>query len=242
MKIDEESASQFGCLAALKAHHGVHFAEAYRRLGGEPRTFGPYEERWRELLVKAAVDNDRATLASYADAYAAERKRLRSQAPLPPKEVPNAAIDPDTTQPGFLRALPVLPFDTGVALPTAPSGPVRTPAPEPAKSSLPSGADLDSTVMLRSPLAAVASPGFGGQLTPTLVPEMSLDDYARLQAELRVTQNPVDVLRRAELASENSLEALRRHFFAKFQRDPNAQSEFQLRFHAHLSRLKGEEP
>ena len=238
MKLDDNSAAQYGALAALRAHHGVHFAEALRLLGVSVREFAPYEERWIARLVAAAVADDRNTLHAFGDRYASERERLAKAAPALPPENPNTALDPDATQAPFMRSQPVLPFRYDL--------PSQTPSPNhPATVSLPRAAreqadDLDATMMMKSPLAQVRLPGFGAALTPTLVPEMSLDAYALLQAELRVAANAAETLRRAGVGSELALDALRQHFFGMFQRDSNAQSEFQTRFRVHLARLTGD--
>ncbi len=235
MKLEDTSATQYGELAALKVHHGIHFAEALRLRGATLREYTPYEERWIARLVAAAVANDRETMGAFADAYALERERLKVAAPVLPPEPATISGDPDTTQAPFLRAQPVLPFRDD--LPRVDRVLSRNPPPVLAEPSPRRVDDLDGTMMIRSPLAEVRLPGFGGTLTPTLVPEMSLDAYALLQAELRTGAKPAEVLRRSGVASEGALDVLRQHFFSLFQRDPNAQSEFQERFRVHLARL-----
>ena len=235
MKLDETSASHYGSLAALKAHHGIHFAEALRLRGANLREFAPYEERWIARLVAAAVADDRDTLRAFADTYALERERLKLASPALPPETPSPVGDPDTTQAPFMRAQPVLPFRYDLPSQVAVSSrtiPASLPEPAPERAD-----ELDSTLMIKSPLAEVRLPGFGAALTPTLVPEMSLDAYALLQAEIRVGANPSEALRRAGVPSEGALDGLRQHFFGVFQRDPNAQSEFQARFRVYMARL-----
>lgn len=237
MKLDDASASQYGSLAALKAHHGVHYAEALRLNGVNVRDFGPYEERWIARLVAAAVADDRETLRAFGDAFAMERERLRLASPALRLEQPGAQCDPDTTQAPFLRAQPVLPFRLDLpSQVTVSRGHVAAPVSEAAAVG---GDELDGTMMIKSPLAELRLPGFGAALTPTLVPDMSLDAYALLQAELRVGKSPSDALRRAGVASEGALDGLRQHFFALFQRDPEVQALFQERFRVYLNRLSG---
>jgi hypothetical protein len=241
------SPDQYGRLAALKVHHGNHFPEALRLRGVGVRDFERAEERWMERLRRAAVDDERSTLQAFASAFAAERERLARESPKLPPEQPAAesageSLDPDVTHPPFRRTAPVLPFREAAEAALASRRPEPRPAPrsEPRHEPRPESVDpLDGTLTIQSPLRAVDLPGFGATLTPTLVPEMSLDAYAMLQAELRVSPQSPEPLRRAGIPSEGALEALRQRFFQLFQTDPQAQADFQTRFRAHLARLTG---
>jgi hypothetical protein len=251
--IEETSLSpdQYGRLAALKVHHGNHFPEALRLRGLRVRDFERAEEHWMERLRRAAVDDDRPTLQAFASAFAAERERLAKESPKLPPEQPTGesageSLDPDVTHPPFRRTAAVLPFREAAeaALATRRPEPRPDPRPEPRNEPRPeprpeSADALDGTLMIQSPLRAVELPGFGAALTPTLVPQMSLDAYAMLQAELRVSPQSLEPLRRAGIPSEGALLALRQRFFQLFQSDPHAQAEFQTRFRAHLARLTG---
>jgi hypothetical protein len=237
------SAAQYGQLAASKVHYGVHFPEAMRRLRLSLPAFERSEERWVEKLRRAAIEGDRSTLEEFATAYAAERARLAEDAPRLAPEPQQSTLDPDVTHPPFQRNVAVLPFREAARallestrVPPMSSG---VTAPDLATAEASPRDELDGTLMIRSPLASVSQSGFGASLTPTLVPDLSLDAYAMLQADLRVSPNSAEPLRRAGVPSEGALEALRQRFFQRFQADPQAQAEFQARFRVHLARLGG---
>lgn len=147
-----------------------------------------------------------------------------------------ADADPDATVAPFLNPVPVMPFDTNAA-------PIR-PAPLPLP---PRGAESggpDDTVMIRSPLAVVESAvgaPFNEQLTPPVVPTLTIDEYAQLRAELRYHGDEPRVWQRAGVTTVEGKAAIQAKYFELFRQHPVAQAEFQKLLRAHLSKLSAGE-
>lgn len=148
-----------------------------------------------------------------------------------------ASADPDVTAAPFLNRQPVVPFNLDVAAARTPASiPV---APRDSESSRP-----DATVMVRSPLAVVAASDapFNKRLAPAVVPSITVDEYARLRAELRYYGDESQVWERAGITTEDGKAAIQAKYFELFRNNPGAQAEFQQLLRAHLAKLSsGEE-
>ncbi len=108
-----------------------------------------------------------------------------------------------------------------------------------------SSPDADETLMVRSPFLTtpVATGSFRDALTPVVVPTLSIPEYARFRAALRVHGEEHERTFRlfgvASVAVRNTLQS---QFALRFQSDPAAQAEYLKLFEKFLRALNEGDP
>lgn len=239
---------QYARLAALVAHHKVLGEGALERRGYPLDRYRSEHRRWTRAIEVSLVEGDTRLAERFGSEFARERARLRALpeeaevlTPLPanasntvahPEVAPLADVDPDETLLPRPAKGPVLPF--------VPDAAATPPAPLPIAPREANTIDPDETHLVPSPFVAArtAPASFGEALTPTMVPDLTVDAYALLQAELRADGESEQAWRRVGVSSEAAKRALKERFFELFRRDPQAQADFQGRFRRYFEDMQ----
>lgn len=239
---------EYARMAALVAHHKPTGEEALARTEYPLARYRSERSRWTRAIESRLVEGDTRLAERFAGEFARERARLRalpdpdepvstppaksSNDNAPVKAAPMAALDPDET----LLPLPA----KGPVLPFVPDPAATPPVPIPIAPRDAGTVDPDETNLLPSPFVAVrpASATFAEALTPVMVPDLTVDAYALLQAELRADGENDQAWRRVGVNSEAAKRALKERFFELFRRDPQAQADFQVRFRRYFEDMQ----
>lgn len=101
--------------------------------------------------------------------------------------------------------------------------------------------DGDSTMMLPSAAlrGQLAGPAFAPGLVTTAFPDLSVDRYAALAAEIEAKGSSLELLRRYELPTDASFRALKEEMGRRFDKDPALAARFQERVSHFLGFLRG---
>jgi hypothetical protein len=105
----------------------------------------------------------------------------------------------------------------------------------------PAAGDGDSTMMLSTSAlrAELAGPAFAAGLAATPFPDLSVDRYAALTAELEAKGPTPDLLRRYDIPTEASLRVLKEEMARRFEKDPALGARFHERVTHFLGFLRG---